>query len=190
MLDEFRRDLVGKNRAKNTLDGIDFTLGKAQDHLKKPLESLSIEDLKRYFEGLKERGLQTNTILSHEHKFIQFYDWCFNETDNEKYSTLSRKIKRIKVDRVKTPINPSEILLSEEIKRLINVANLERDRCIIASLYESGMRIGEFVSLKNDMVQLDELKQEVTFHIPNTEGCRQAQDRLFALRYMGMSRTG
>lgn len=172
MLDEFRRDLVAKNRAKNTLEMIDFTLGKAQEHLKKPLETLTIEDLKKYFEGLKEKGNSPNTIELFQQKFIQFYNWCLDETDNEKYSKLTRKLKRIKLHKTRKAIAPNEILLPEEIKKLINVATIERDRCIIAVLYESGMRIGELLALTTDMVGLDELKQEVTFHIPNQEGCK------------------
>jgi site-specific recombinase XerD len=185
LLEEFRRDLVGKNRAKNTLKSVDLILGKAQEHIGKPLETLTIEDIKKYSEGLRERGLQNNSIWAHQLKLIQFYDWCFDETDNEKYSTLSRKIKRIKVDRVKTVINPNEILLPEEIKKLINVATIERDRCIIASLYESGMRIGELLSLTRDMVQMDELKQEITFHIPNIEGCKTGSRSVVCLEIYG-----
>jgi len=185
MLDEFRRDLVGKGRAANTLKSVDLILGKAQEILKKPLESLTIEDLKRYFEGLRERGLHNNSIWAHQLKLIQFYDWCFDESDDEKYSTLSRKIKRIKVGRVKTPINPNEILLPEEIKKLINVATIERDRCIIAALYESGLRVGELLALTNNMVQMDEIKQEVTIHIPNEPGCKTGSRSVVCLEIYG-----
>ncbi|MCX9085301.1 MAG: tyrosine-type recombinase/integrase [Candidatus Methanoperedens sp.] len=181
-----------KNRSKNTLRLIDFSLGKAEDHFKKPLESLSIEELKKYFEGLKKRGNNTkekgnsiNTIDLTQKKFMQFYEWCFNETDDAKYATLARKINRIKSDKVKKEIKPDKILLPEEIKKLINVATIERDRCIVAVLYESGIRIGEFLSLKNDMVQMDELKQEVTFHIPSEPGCKTGSRSVTCLEIYG-----
>ena len=167
------------------MESINFILGNAEEHLKKPLETLSLEDLKKYFEGLKEKGLKPNTIGIHQQKFIQFYDWCFEETDHEKYNTLSRKIKRFKVNRVKTPLNPNEILLPDEIKKLINVANIERDRCIVATFYESGMRLGEFLALDTDMVQMDEQKQEVTFHIPNEQGCKTGARSVVCLEIFG-----
>ncbi len=47
---------------------------------------------------------------------------------------------------------------------------MERDRCIIAVLYESGMRIGELMALRVGMVELNEQRQDVTFHIPNMKG--------------------
>ena len=105
-------------------------------------------------------------------RFIQFYEWCFNETDDDKYSTLARKLRKVKIDRVKKNINPSELLLPEDIKKLINVATLERDRAIIAVLYESGVRIGELMALTTEMIEMDEQKQEVRLNIPNIEGCK------------------
>jgi len=185
MLDEFKRDLVVKNRSKNTLKTIDYTLVKAQEQIKKPLETLTIEDLRKYFEGLKEKELGANTIGMFQQKLIQFYDWCFDETDNEKYSTLSRKIKRIKIEKVRTPLNPSEILLPEDIKKLINVATIERDRCIIAVLYESGMRMGELLALTNNMVEMDEMKQEVRFNIPSQQGCKTGARSVVCLEIYG-----
>lgn len=185
MLDEFKRYLIGKNRAKNTLKTVDETLGKAQLQLKKPIESLSIEELKKHFEGLKNAGNNANSVALHQQKFIQFYQWCLDETDEEKYSILTRKLKRIKVSRIKKNITPSDILLPEDIKKLINVSTLERDRCIIAVLYESGIRIGELLALTTDMVQMDEIKQEVTFHIPNEPGCKTGPRSVVCLEIYG-----
>lgn len=185
MLDEFKTFLIGKNRTKNTLRSIDQTLGIAQTRLKKPLENLTIDDLKKYFEGLKAADTHINTVGLHQQKFIQFYQWCLDETDNEKYSLLIRKLKRIKASRVKKVINPSDILLPEDIKKLINVATIERDRCIIAVLYESGIRIGELLALACDMVQMDEVKQEVTLHIPNEQGCKTEARSVVCLEVYG-----
>lgn len=185
MLDKFKQEMIAKNRKANTLETVYYTIGRAEKHLKKPLESLTIDALKKYFEELKGAGLSPNTIRLHQSIFIQFYEYCLNETDDVKYSILIRKLKRAKVDKVKSLISPAEILLPEEIKKLINVATLERDRCIVAALYESGMRMGEFLSLKTDMVQLDEMKQEVTFHIPNIEGCKTGARSVVCLEIYG-----
>lgn len=185
MLEDFKKSLIAKNRSKNTLETIKYTLDPAQQYFNRPLENLTIDHLKRYFEVLKEKGLSQNSIRLQQSIFSQFYDFCLNETDDEKYSILIRKLKRLKVDKEKSIINPSEILSPDEIKRLINVATLERDRCIIASLYESGMRIGELLSLTVDMVQMDEAKQEVTFNIPNIEGCKTGSRSVVCLEIYG-----
>ncbi|KPQ43379.1 MAG: integrase [Candidatus Methanoperedens nitroreducens] len=185
MLEDFKKSLIAKNRSKNTLDTIKYSLEPAQAHFGKPLENLTIEHLKKYFEILRAKGLSQNTIRLQQTTFAQFYDYCLSETDDEKYSVLIRKLKRLKVDKEKNPINPGEILFPDEIKRLINIATLERDRCIVASLFESGLRIGELLALTIDMVQMDEAKQEVTFHIPNIEGCKTGSRSVVCLEIYG-----
>jgi hypothetical protein len=42
----------------------------------------------------------------------------------------------------------------------------------VAIFWESGMRIGELMALTNRMVEMNEKDQEVTFHIPDLEGCK------------------
>lgn len=172
MLEDFKKSLIAKNRSKNTLDTIEYTLGQASRHFGRPLENLTIDHLKRYFEILKEKGLSQNTIRLQQSIFAQFYDYCLNETDDEKFSVLIRKIKRLKVDKEKSHITPADILNPDEIKRLINVATMERDRCIVAAYYEGGLRLSEGLALDVGMVELNEEKQEVIFHIPNVEGCK------------------
>jgi len=185
LLDEFKKNLISKGRTKNTLDVIKSTLENAQEEIKKPIENLTIEDLKKYFEGLQQKKQKNSSINLCQQRFIQFYQFCLDETDDERYSLLIRKIKRVQISRGKNVINPSDLLLPEDIKKLINVANMERDRCLIAVLYESGMRIGELLSLTTDLVQMDEVKQEATFHIPNVEGCKTGARSVVCLEVYG-----
>lgn len=182
MLEKFIKDFEAKRRSKNTIKSVKQALEIAQTGIKKPLEKLTIDDLKKYFGTLT---LNQNSLSLVQSKFIQFYEYCFDETDDEKYNTLARKIKRLRVDRKKKDINPQDILLPDEIKRLINVATLERDRCIVATLFESGMRLGELLALKNSMVQMDEVKQEVIFNIPNIPGCKTGARSIVCLEIYG-----
>jgi site-specific recombinase XerD len=185
LLEEFKKSLISKGRTKNTLDVIKSTLENAQEEIKKPIENLTIEDLKKYFEGLQQKKQKNSSINLCQQRFIQFYQFCLDETDNEKYSLLIRKIKRVQISRGKNVINPNDLLLPEDIKKLINVANIERDRCIVAVLFESGIRIGELLALTTDMVQMDEVKQEVTLHIPNVEGCKTGSRSVVCLEIYG-----
>jgi site-specific recombinase XerD len=185
LLEKFKQDLILQKRTKGTILSVALALDAAEKEFKKPLESLTIENLKSFISGMQERELSQNTISLTTSKLIQFYDWAFNETEDEKYSTLARKLKRIKLKRIKKDISPSDILLPTDIKKLINVATIERDRCIIAVLYESGMRIGELMALTTDMLEMDEIKQEVTFHIPNIEGCKTGSRSIVCLEIYG-----
>jgi site-specific recombinase XerD len=170
MLKMFMRNLKAKNRSKNTIVTLEQSLFKAEMKIGL-LENASYEDLLSYIEGLKPK-LSCNTISLIQSKLVQFYNYCFEETDKVKYSKLARQLKNINPGFEKSHIKPSDLLLPEDIKNLINVATLERDRCIIATLFESGMRRGELLSLTNDMVKMDDEKQRVTFEIPDSEGCK------------------
>lgn len=199
LLQEFLRHVKAKNRSKNTIKNLEQGLLRAEIVLKKPLENATIEDLKTYFESLKAKGLKldearqvdsrvgynVNSLATTEAKFIQFYSFCFDETDDERYSTLIRRLKRFKPAREKKHINPQDILLPEDIKRLINVATLERDRCIVAVLFESGMRLGELLALELKDIHMDEVKQEVVFNIPDLEGCKTGARSVMCLEIYG-----
>ncbi|NJD54407.1 MAG: hypothetical protein FIB07_16280 [Candidatus Methanoperedens sp.] len=185
LLEEFKNSLISKGRTKNTLDVIKSTLENAQSDIGKPIENLTIEDLKKYFEGLRDKNQKNSSIHLCQQRFIQFYQFCLDETDNEKYSIMMRKVKRMQISKGKRTINPSDILTPEDIKKLINVATIERDRCIVATLFESGLRIGELLSLTIDMIESDDMKQEVTLHIPNIEGCKTGSRSVICLEIYG-----
>lgn len=185
LLEDFKKSLILKNRSKSTLRIIEWSLESAQKKFSKPLESLTIEELKKHFEFLRESEIGTNGINLVQSRFIQFFQYCLDETDNEKYSIILRKLKRNKMPKESKSINPASLLLPEDVKKLINVATLERDRCIVAVLYESGMRRGELLALTVDMVQMNEKDQEVTFHIPNIEGCKTGARSVVCLEIYG-----
>src|SRR5659263_343516 len=83
LLEKFKRDLKVQNRSKKTMESIDQILGYAEKKLKKPIENLSIDELKNYFIKEQARGLNQNTVALTQAKFIQFYEWAFNETDED-----------------------------------------------------------------------------------------------------------
>lgn len=185
-----------KDRSKNTLDLLQHSIILCEKWLKKPLEDATYEDIIKFIEHIKVKGmvlegenrnkpLTKNSIWTVESKLIQFYAFCFNETDDIKYNRMVKKLKSIKVDKPKNNIRPQDILLPEDIKKLVNVATLERDRCLIAVLYESGLRLGELLALKNNMVEMNEQSQEVTFHIPNQEGCKTGARSVLCLEVYG-----
>ncbi len=51
--------------------------------------------------------------------------------------------------------DPSQLITSEEVKRMVKNCNNSRDKAIISTLYESGMRRGEIWSLDIGDVELD-----------------------------------
>lgn len=169
MLEKFLKHIEGKKKSENNYILLNYALKKVQDGAGKDLDTLTYEDVQVVISGLK---LGDSSIEAIQRKLVQYYTWMFNETDDPKWHKMVRQIKSGKIDKPKSKINPQDLVSPEEVKRLINVATIERDRAIIAVLFESGMRIGELVSLKNSMVVIDDAKKEIKFHIPNEPGCK------------------
>lgn len=181
MLKKFIRTVKAKNRSKNTIVSIEQSLVKAEKALNKPLETATYEDILNYVELIKNKELAPTTIHIIESKFIQFYHFCFDETEDIQYNKMLKQLKNLIIDKPKTHIKPQDILLPEDIKKLINVATIERDRCIIAVLFESGMRIGELLALTSSMIHIDDEKQEVTFNVPRQQGCKTGERTVVCL---------
>lgn len=169
MLDDFIKHIEGKKNSQANLTLLKYSLEKVQDGVRKELDAMTYENISEYFRNL---GLADSSIEMIQRKLIQYYTWMFNETDDPKWHKMVRQIKGGKIAKPKSEIKPQDLVSPEEVKSLINVATLERDRAIIAVLFESGMRIGELCALKNNMVVVDDKTKEVIFHIPNEPGCK------------------
>lgn len=178
------RQIKAKNRADRTIDTLEQSVSRAERTIGKPLEEATYEELFSYIESLKST-LSENTVALYESKLIQFYRFCFEETEDIRYNKIVKKLKNINTGIKRNHINPSDILLPEDIKKIINVASLERDRCIVATLYESGIRRGELLALTNRMVLMDEIKQEVTLNIPEQQGCKTGGRTVVCLEIFG-----
>jgi integrase len=62
----------------------------------------------------------------------------------------------IKVKKIKNHRHPESILTKEEIEKLINACQNERDRALIAIFYESGARKGELLSVRLKHITFDD----------------------------------
>lgn len=166
---KFIRNLKTKNPAKRTIENIEHVFKCTHAFVDKPLEKATWDDLLGYIEHMQSKGYKHNTVAIHKAKLKQFYLFCFDETDNLEYRKIAKRLS----DRTeKKNLSPLDILTPEEVKRILNVASHEQERCVTASLFESGMRVGELLNLRIKDVQIDETKQEVTFHIPDLPGSK------------------
>ncbi|MDE1874400.1 MAG: tyrosine-type recombinase/integrase [Candidatus Micrarchaeota archaeon] len=65
-------------------------------------------------------------------------------------------VKWVKIDRQGTNKLPEEMLTEEDIKKLIEACKNQRDKTIIALMWDTGMRVGELLSLKMKDISLNE----------------------------------
>jgi integrase/recombinase XerD len=169
MQDLFLRNLRMNNPSPRTMQSIEHVLKCANEFTGKQLDKAGWADLMEYIEHMQKDGYKHSSIALHKSKLKQFYLFCFEETENTEYRKIAKRLS----DHIeKKNLSPMDILTSEDIKRVLNVSSHERERCIVASLFESGMRVGELLNLRIKDVQMDEIKQEVIFHIPELPGSK------------------
>ncbi len=129
----------------------------------KPLDECTEQDIKDYIELYKknfELKYKRKTDLNFIYNIIKRY--YKNEGKPEIVNWMKPK-------NILKPINQNKLLTSEEVYRMIQVCDKDRDKCLIAMAYDSGMRIGELLSLRIEDIEI--LENEYKVRIPdNHEG--------------------
>jgi len=163
---------LDKRTTRNNIINAEYGLKKIQAGAGRELDDLTYEDIQNTLRTFTIGDTTKETI---RRRLIQYFNWKANmDPDNNKWVRLVVKINSLKPDKNKIKkrkeISPLDLVSPEEVKRLINVATLERDRAIVAVLFEGGLRVGELISLKTSMVVMDDKDKKVTIYIPAEEG--------------------
>lgn len=123
------------------------------------LENITINDMDKYFFYLTNSEYKEWTKFTkwkiftkicrfiEADKKIDFSQYCFKEPDIE-----------------------PEILSTEEIYRMVTSARRFEDRLIILLLFESGIRLGELLSIKKENVMFDD--NGIIIHVSGKTGSR------------------
>ena len=169
MKDRFLRDIQAKNRSKRTNAILECALNDCETDIKKPLHQAEWPDIITHIENL-QKNYSPSTVALTKSKLKQFYSYCYEETDDNKYRKMAKKLSgKIEAD---TKLLPQDILIESDILKMINICKWERDRCVLMVLWEGGLRIGELLNLTNSMVEIIHDREEVIFHIPDKPGSK------------------
>jgi site-specific recombinase XerD len=132
-------DSVGKNKMSRYLyDLLNISLW-----LDKDFEEVTKQDIERILVKLQETKYSEWTKRGYKIILKKFYKWL-------------RKTKSYpdEVEWIKTAIKenhkklPEEILVEEEIKKLLDACTNIRDKALLATIYDSGCRVGELLNLR------------------------------------------
>jgi integrase len=127
-----------------------LTLEQVAKILGKPFSKATKSNIVRLVKVIEGRDYSDWTKRDYKIVVKRFFKWLKKSED---YPDEVRWIKA----RVKnTSMLPEELLTEEEVKRMAEAANNQRDRAFILVLYESGCRIGEILSLKIKNVHFDD----------------------------------
>lgn len=113
---------------------------------KKDFEKATKEDIKDLLKKINEQDYAERTKQDFKTALKKFYKWLKNIDEKGVYPD--------EVKWISSGMNngkhflPEELLTEDEINRMINTAEHPRDKALIATLADSGCRIGELLTLR------------------------------------------
>lgn len=131
-----------RRKSDKTIKNYLFFNQKFLNFVKKPVESISVDDVKSYLASLDKKSTATLALALASLRF--FYEKIMKK-EIFKEIEIPRKEKKLPM-----------VLSKEEIKQLIEGADTSKSKLIISFLYSTGLRVSEIVNLKVNDLNLDE----------------------------------
>lgn len=132
-------------------------LPKIAGWLNKNFEKATKKDMEKVLNLIEDSHYAPRTKLDFRVTIKKFYKWL---NGGEEYPKC---VKWIKTGGKRNNNKlPEELLTEEEVKRIIQTAYNPRDRAIIATLWESGARVGELLSMQIKHVSFEENFTRIT----------------------------
>jgi len=146
--DQYRRH-CRPNTLRNSLIAIDQFLDFITQAGKTRMEEITREDLGAWIEHGQDKGLKASTVKMRLRTLNAFLRYLI-ERDVIRPEVLSRRII------IKVPDSLPRAMDPDELKRLLSVIDMIRDRAMILVLLRTGMRIGELLNTLVKDVNLTE----------------------------------
>jgi integrase/ribosomal protein L40E len=129
-----------------------YVLRKLARLLGKEFRRSTKNDLVTVISKLEIEDTSYDTKLSEKQCIKRFYKWLRNTEDE--YPPEVKWMKSTRKNNHK--ILPEHLLTEDEVKKLAEACQNQRDRALILVLYETGCRVGEILTLKVGDVQFDQ----------------------------------
>jgi integrase/recombinase XerD len=153
------RQLLFKYKDDNIANGlsiarcvrVSYDLLRLARLLKKDFDKTNEEDLKKVMVKLEDEDISERTKYDFKVAIKKFYKWLRKSKNYPKEVEWIRPKFKDRNHKL-----PEELLTEDDVKKLIQAADNPRDKSFIFTLYESGCRIGELLTLKIKNVDFDE----------------------------------
>jgi integrase/recombinase XerD len=149
----YLHDMYRRNCRPNTIRtnscSIILFLAFLKDLGKDQLEMISREDIGAFIEAEQDRALKPNTVNTRLRTLYAFLNFLI-QNDVLHPDLLKRKLRIKLPDALPRAIDP------EDIKQLLAVLKVPRDRALILTLLRTGMRIGELLNTRVQDLNLKE----------------------------------
>ncbi|MBU2503603.1 MAG: tyrosine-type recombinase/integrase [Nanoarchaeota archaeon] len=141
-LKKLETELRLRRKSEKTIKNYLFFNQKFLEFVKKPVENIGVDDLKAYLASLDKLSTATLSLAIASLRF--FYEKILKQN----------LFKEIEIPKKENKL--PNILSKDEIKKLIDAAETNKSKMIIAFLYSSGLRVSEIVNLKTEDINIAE----------------------------------
>ncbi len=158
LVDQFLEMLVAeKGRAKNSLMAYRRDLEDFAEHSDARLGTADAKDIRDYLAGLHQRGMKSGTVARRLSAIRQFYLFLYTDGLRE-----DNPATHIESPRISTPL--PKVLSEQDVDRLLDTAERKAEGgslgalrlyALVETLYATGLRISELVSLPRRAVGPD-----------------------------------
>ena len=154
LIEKFCNDCFAQGIKAGRVQKYAYILRKVAEWLEKDFDTANEDDLRRIVAKVNTSQFTEWTKYDYKRSIKKFFRWLGKE----------ELISWLKCNGVRNRKLPEEILSEDDIKKMINSAQNARNRAIVAVLYESGCRAGEFLSMKIKNVSFDRYGAVILVH--------------------------
>lgn len=115
------------------------------------------QDIQKIVAEIQMREWSPVTKGIYKTSIKRFYKWLLG--NDEFYPECVRWLKKTQKER--RNILPEELLVKDDVQKLIDVCENPRDKAFISILYETGCRIGEIAGIKIKHISFDEYGAQI-----------------------------
>jgi len=134
-------------------------LPRLSEMLGKDVESATKADMERVLRAMENTDYSPRTKLDFKVTVKRFYKWL---NGGEEYPECVRWIKT--GSKLSNEKIPDALLTEEEVKKAIGACRNSRDRALLSTLWESGCRVSELLTLNVGHVAIEETITRITVH--------------------------
>ncbi len=145
-IEKFRIELKLRGYSENTIKNYETSVKMLAEFLDENPSQATEDDIKKWLVHLQEKGATPTTIHRHINAIKTFYKVVSN--------------KEINIPLPKLPKRLPKALTLHEIEKLLQAPDNLRDKVILRTLYSTGLRVSELVSLNKEDLQKDRIVVE------------------------------
>ncbi len=163
-LEKFMEELNLNHVRPNTLRNYTFVLNNLNRY--KELDTYTADDLKAYITKYKEDFVKRKGKKPKDGGLNAIYAVC------KRYFLWSNKpdvVSWIKTKNGFKKINPNKLLTPAEVQQMIRSSSNDRNKCLVAMVYDSGGRISELLAVRTEDVKISD--GEAKIRIPDNREC-------------------